>query len=83
MPIVPAWLRVSAQQQFVEVTGQIDPAAGTIPDGVATVGEAPPLPAMYVVKNGQRLAGRITDAPKPKKAAPAPKKAAPKKRARR
>ena len=43
MPIVPARLRASAAQQFVEVTPQIDPADGTIPAGVATVGAAPPL----------------------------------------
>lgn len=71
MPIVPAWLRVAAQQQFVEVTGQIDPAAGTIPDGVATVTQAPPLPAEFDPTAKRRA----------KK--PAAKKAAPKKRARR
>lgn len=46
MPVVPAWMRAAAEQQFVEVTAQIDPANGTIPAGVATVGVAPPLPDM-------------------------------------
>ena len=82
MPIVPAWLRVSAQQQFVEVTGQIDPAAGTIPEGVATVGTAPALPTMYADKAGQRVAGRLVDGPKPRKSA-AKKSAAQRKRTRR
>ena len=54
MPIVPAWLRASAAQQFVEVTPQIDPADGTIPAGVATVGVAPPLPDMAKPKRPAR-----------------------------
>lgn len=56
MPIVPAWMRASAEQQFVEVTAQIDVADGTIPAGVATVGVAPPLPDMAKPKRPAKKA---------------------------